>query len=196
MWEYTLPFTHGQSLSMIVSLFFLYSFLGWMVESFYMSFCNKQLTNRGFIHGPFCPVYGFGALLIYNSLYHFGDDYVALYFIGALLATTIEFLTAKLMIKIFGYVWWDYSNKPFNYKGILCMESTMAWGIYILAEFLFLHNLMTWVVHGIPSNLKKMLILILTVYYMADFCYCVLAVRKGEVTARENNLMAVSRENH
>ncbi len=129
----------GYDMYHLVACFFLFSIIGWMVESVYMSFCNKKLTNRGFMTGPFCPIYGVGATLGYIILHPLAHNIVALYIVGALLATVFEYLVAKLMLKLFGEVWWDYNNKFCNYKGVICLESTLAWGLYavIIITFLF-----------------------------------------------------------
>lgn len=129
----------GYDMYHIVACFFLFSIIGWMVESAYISLCNKKLTNRGFMTGPFCPIYGVGATLGYIILHPLAHNIAALYIVGALLATAFEFLVAKLMIKLFGEVWWDYNNKFCNYKGMICLESTLAWGLYavIIITFLF-----------------------------------------------------------
>ncbi|MCI8968763.1 MAG: putative ABC transporter permease [Lachnospiraceae bacterium] len=129
----------GYDLYHLVACFFLFSIIGWMVESIYISFCNRKLTNRGFMTGPFCPIYGVGATLGYIILHPFANNIVALYIVGALLATLFEFLVAKLMIRLFGEVWWDYNDKFCNYKGVICLESTLAWGLYavIIITFLF-----------------------------------------------------------
>ena len=76
--------------------------------------------------GPFCPIYGVGAVVGYLVLHPFANNLVALYFVGAVLATVFEYLVAKLMLRLFGEVWWDYHDKPCNYKGIVCLESTIA----------------------------------------------------------------------
>ena len=120
----------GTDLYHLVLWFIVYSFLGWLVESIYMSICNRKITNRGFMKGPFCPIYGFGALLAYFILRPLEGNYFLLYLAGAILATAFEFLVGKLMLRFFGELWWDYKEKPFNYKGILCLESTLAWGLY------------------------------------------------------------------
>lgn len=129
----------GYDLYHFVACFFLFSIIGWMVESAYMSLCNRKLTNRGFMTGPFCPIYGFGATLGYIFLHPFAHNIIALYIVGALLATLFEYLVAKLMMKLFGEVWWDYKDKFCNYKGVICLESTLAWGLYavIIISFLF-----------------------------------------------------------
>ncbi len=136
----------GTDVYHLVSWFIMYSMLGWLIESIYMSFCNRKLTNRGFAKSPFCPIYGFGAVGAYLMLRPLEGDYVKLYLCGSMLATLFEFFVAKLMIRLFGEVWWDYNEKPYNYKGIICLESTVAWGFYTVFLFLFLHKfVMAWV---------------------------------------------------
>ena len=73
-------------------------------------------------------------------------NWLVLYIVAALSATTFEFLVGKMMIRIFGELWWDYNEKPFNYKGIICLESTVAWGFYGLGIVFFLHG---WVLQAI-----------------------------------------------
>lgn len=143
----------GTDLYHIVHWFLIYSILGWAIESIYMSICNRKLTNRGFMKGPFCPIYGAGALTVLFILKPFAGNYVALYLVGALLATTFEFLVAKMMIFLFGSVWWDYNDKPFNYKGILCLESTLAWGLYTIVMFGALHRFVMWLVGRYPFKI-------------------------------------------
>ena len=123
-----------------VCAFIIYSMLGWLVESIYMSFCNRKITNRGFGKGPFCPIYGVGALVGYIMLSPLKGNYLGIYIVGAISATIFEFIVGKLMIKFLGSLWWDYNDKPFNYKGIICLESTIAWGFYALGIVYFLQN--------------------------------------------------------
>jgi len=143
MWEREVL---GTSIYYIVHWFLIYSFFGWVSESIYMSICNRKLTNRGFMFGPFCPIYGVGALCVYFILRPFASNILTLYVIGALLATAFEYIVAILMQKVFGDVWWDYNDKPFNYKGILCLESTLAWGLYTVVMFRFLHEIVMGIV--------------------------------------------------
>lgn len=124
----------------LTGAFIFYSMIGWLVESIYMSFCNKKLTNRGFAKGPFCPIYGFGALAGYFMLRPLRFNYILMYFAGSFAATTFEFIVGKLMIRFLGDLWWDYNEKPFNYQGIICLESTIAWGFYGWIVVGFLHG--------------------------------------------------------
>lgn len=130
----------GTDVYHLVSAFLIYSMLGWLVESIYMSICNRKLTNRGFAKGPFCPIYGFGAVIGYLILHPLAGSYVKLYLVGAILATAFEFLVGKLMLKLFGSLWWDYNDKPCNYQGIICLESTVAWGFYAVIIIMYLNS--------------------------------------------------------
>lgn len=130
----------GTDLYHLTAAFIIYSMLGWLVESIYMSLCNRKLTNRGFGRGPFCPIYGFGGVVGYLILHPLRGHLVQLYFVGALLATAFEYLVGRLMLKIFGEVWWDYNEKPCNFQGIICLESTVAWGFYAIIIIVFLHG--------------------------------------------------------
>lgn len=130
----------GTDIYHLIAAFIVYSILGWLVESIYMSFCNRKLTNRGFAKGPFCPIYGFGGVIGYLVLSPLSNHHVCLYLTGAILATAFEFMVGKLMLMLFGEVWWDYNEKPFNYKGLICAESTIAWGFYAVIIITILHG--------------------------------------------------------
>ena len=130
----------GTDMYHLIAAFIMYSIIGWLVESIYMSFCNRKLTNRGFGRGPFCPIYGFGGVWGYLILHPLSNHLVGLYLAGAVLATAFEYLVGMLMLKVFGEVWWDYNDKPCNYKGIICLESTVAWGFYAIIIITFLHS--------------------------------------------------------
>lgn len=178
MWSYHLLGTDTYS---IVQWFFFYSILGWIVESIYMSFCNGHLTNRGFVTGPICPIYGIGALAVYFLLRPLEEHYFLLYFMGAAIATLFEFCVAKLMMKLFGQVWWDYNDKPFNYKGILCLESTVAWGFYTLFLFRFLHRFVMGMVSSYTVETGIFFAKILIVLFTIDLCHSLYQLKKEEI---------------
>ncbi len=161
----------GYDLYHLVACFFLFSIIGWMVESIYISFCNRKLTNRGFMTGPFCPIYGVGATLGYIILHPFANNIVALYIIGALLATLFEFLVAKLMIKLFGEVWWDYNDKFCNYKGVICLESTLAWGLLAVIIITFLFEKVISFVDRYPKAWGLKTIALIFAMVIIDFGY-------------------------
>ena len=113
----------------IVIWFFLCSLLGYLLECIVLTVEYKRpVLNQGFGHGPFCIIYGFGALGASILLKPVSDSYVELYLASMIMATLMELFTASVMIHLFGSFWWDYSEKPFNYKGIICLESSLGWG--------------------------------------------------------------------
>lgn len=171
----------GTDLYHIVQWFLIYSMLGWLVESIYMSVCNRKLTNRGFMRGPMCPIYGVGALTVYFLLRPVCHNIFLLYFSGALVATSLEYVTAKIMLRFFGEVWWDYSQKPFNYKGILCLESTIAWGFYTLGLFLFLHKGVEYIVNSYSFQTGTRLGSVLILIFSVDFLHCLYLQKKDSL---------------
>lgn len=171
----------GWSAYHVVLWFLTYSILGWVVESIYMSICNRKLTNRGFARGPICPIYGIGALTVFFVLRPYSSNPICLFFMGMFLATTLEFLTALLMQKIFGAIWWDYNEKPFNYKGILCLESSIAWGFYTLGLFLFLHRMVVGIVDRIPLLAGKIGGSIILVGFTIDFMTALYREKKDDI---------------
>ena len=165
----------------LVMWFLTYGMLGWLVESIYMSFCNKKLTNRGFGRGPFCPIYGVGALTVFFLLRPYSENRVLLFFMGSFFATILEYLTALLMQKVFGEVWWDYNEKPFNYKGIICLESSIAWGFYTFFLVMFLHNTVEGIVALIPLYVGRVAGSVLITVFGMDFLSSFYNVKKDDM---------------
>ena len=168
MWSMEL---FGTDVYHLVSAFILYSMLGWLVESIYMSFCNRKITNRGFGKGPFCPIYGFGAVIGYLILRPMSGNLVAVYFAGAFLATTFEYIVGIGMIKLLGDLWWDYNEKPFNYKGIICLESTIAWGFYAVGIVAYLHGQVYRVIDMFSIEMGKRAIYIVLTIVVIDYMF-------------------------
>lgn len=168
----------------IILWFLIYSVLGWVVESIYMSICNRKWTNRGFAKGPFCPIYGVGALTVYILLKPYSDNIAVLFIMGAVLATVLEYLTARLMLRLFGEVWWDYNEKPFNYKGILCLESTLAWGLYTVILFVFLHNVIMRIGDVVPRIIGQKIGSAVLICGMIDYIISFYQVKKDDMPER------------
>ncbi len=162
------------SLLVLIECFIAYSIIGWFVESLYMSICNKKLTNRGFGVGPFCPIYGFGAIMGYYLLLPFKNNMITLYFVAAISATIFEYLVARLMLRCLNEVWWDYTMKPFNYQGVICLESTVAWGFYGIIIVYWLHGLILRLVTSIPTHIGRPVSMTILCLYLFDFMYHVL----------------------
>ena len=123
-------------------LFIIYSFMGWLYESIWCSLCEGKLVNRGFLAGPFCPVYGFGALLVILTLSDVKDNLLALFFASIVVTNTLEYLTSYILEKCFAVRWWDYSHYRFNLNGRVCLLGAVAFGTM---SVLLLHIIHPWV---------------------------------------------------
>jgi uncharacterized membrane protein len=121
--------------------------------------------------GPFCPIYGFGATLGYIILHPFANHIVVLYLAGAFTATVFEYIVAILMKKLFGEFWWDYNDKFCNYKGMICLESTLAWGIYAVVIITFLFDKVMSFVDKYPVAWGIKTIVLMFVMAAIDFGY-------------------------
>lgn len=113
-------------------LFFIYSFLGWLLEVIYSLYDDKKFINRGFLIGPYCPIYGFGCVLILILLKGFSHHPVALFMSGVIICSALEYFTGFMMEKLFKTRWWDYSNRKFNLNGRICLETMLPFGIGLL----------------------------------------------------------------
>lgn len=109
--------------------FVIYSFLGWCLEVTYKSFEEKRFINRGFLNGPYCPIYGFSSVCLIYCLSDFLDRPIRLFLVAIVLTSFIEFLTGYILEKIFKLQWWDYTTEFLNIKGYICIKFSFYWGI-------------------------------------------------------------------
>ena len=179
----------GSDVYHLIAAFIIYSVLGWFVESVYMSFCNHRLTNRGFAKGPFCPIYGFGAVIGYLVLNPLSGHYVTLYLTGAFLATTFEYLVGIMMQKLLGEVWWDYTEKPMNYKGIICLESTIAWGFYAIIITMFLHERVLHLIDAMDMAYGRIFCIVILAIVTVDYLIRLYLLFKTSIQEEKNRLI-------
>ncbi|MCR5216557.1 MAG: putative ABC transporter permease [Lachnospiraceae bacterium] len=161
----------GMSLSQLVLWFFIYSFLGWAMECCVIRKERGYWENRGFVKLPFCVIYGAGTYLAIHLFHPIRENMIYVYIAGCIGATLFEYLTARLMMKLFGEIWWDYTNHRFNYKGILCLESTLAWGFLAVFIFGFLNNHVETLVTSMNQTVVMGMALVLSASYFLDFVY-------------------------
>lgn len=149
--------------------FFIYCFLGWCWESCYVSAKKRQWVNRGFMKGPFLPIYGFGALSVLIATLPVRPFPVLVFIFGMIGATALELVTGICMEKLFHVRYWDYSNQKFNFKGHICLTSSIAWGAFSLAMIYGFHKPIEKLVLSIPFVWLDILTTVLTVIVAADF---------------------------
>ncbi|MBQ4104675.1 MAG: putative ABC transporter permease [Clostridia bacterium] len=156
--------------------FYLYSFVGWFFESCYCSLRPKKWINRGFLRGPFCPIYGVGALTILICLLPFrsmtSNDYVnelLIFVVGMVVCDLVEYFTSFVMEKAFNARWWDYSTQPFNLHGRICLTHTLYWGTCSCLFLYVLHPLVdVYFVSQVNIESRKTLVYIITTVFVID----------------------------
>ena len=149
--------------------FYFYCFLGWCFESTYVSIKSGKLTNRGFMRGPFLPIYGSGAIMMLVVSMPFQDNLVLTYVAGCVGATVLEYVTGVTMEALFKVRYWDYSNNKFNFQGHICLGSSLAWGLLTIAMTRFIHVPVERFVLSIPNTVLTVVTLVLTAGIFADF---------------------------
>ena len=113
----------------ILTYFLLYSFLGWILESIFKSILLKKPVNSGFLNGPFCPIYGIGAIIMYLFLQGFKGNIILLFFVSFFILSIWEYIVGFLLEKIFRTKYWDYSDHKINIHGRVCLTNSIFWGI-------------------------------------------------------------------
>lgn len=159
----------------IMILFFAYSFLGWVLESVYKTWQEKEIVNSGFLTGPLCPIYGAGGLLI--SLMHvslsqyLGQGPLSILsqlVIAVLMTSLLEYVTGDIMQKVFNKRWWDYSEEKFNVKGHVCPKFSLAWGVLTLVFIQVIQPYMSHVILEASSMYKEIFVLLATLSFTID----------------------------
>ncbi len=149
--------------------FYLYCFFGWCFESAYVSIKSKKLVNRGFMRGPFLPLYGSGATMMLVVSMPFRDNILLTYVAGVIGATVLEYVTGVTMEALFKVRYWDYSNQPFNFQGHICLGSSIAWGFLTILMTRVIHMPIERLVFSIPAAVLPYLTIIMTIYIVSDF---------------------------
>ena len=138
-------FIFGIDIRVYFLLFMIYSFAGWCMEVIGKLIQYKRFINRGFLIGPYCPIYGTGAILITFLLKSFTSNPLVLFIMAILVCGTLEYLTSFFMEKLYHARWWDYSQKKFNINGRVCLDTIIPFGLlglfimYVSNPFLIKH---------------------------------------------------------
>lgn len=157
------------SISQWLFFFYLYCFLGWCIESTHVSIRAGKWVNRGFMRGPFLPLYGSGAIMMLVVSMPFQDNMILTYFAGVIGATILEYVTGVVMESLFKVRYWDYSNQPFNFQGHICLGTSIAWGFLTILMTRIVHRPVEQLMLSIPHNVLISITVITTVYIVADF---------------------------
>ena len=173
----------GMTYYQICWYFLIYSFGGWVVEVIFHAVALGKVVNRGFLNGPVCPVYGFGVLSVFamintlqSSGYQMSEGMIFLF--GVILATVVELIAGWMLDVCFHARWWDYSDKPFNFHGYICLEFSLIWGLAIvLVVKVFQKYVENDTSMQTDSALGWIILAILYGIYLADLIVTVAVIR-------------------
>ena len=155
----------------LINWFIIYSFFGWVWETCYVSVKSGKYVNRGFINGPFCTIYGCGAVSVYAILRPVSGNLLWLYVGGVVVATALEYVTAVLMESIFHTSWWDYSDNKFNFQGRICLGCSLGWGLFTVGLFRVLHPVVEEFTELYTRRIGEIAVCVITVVYIVDFAF-------------------------
>ena len=142
-------------------LFFFYSFIGWCIEVCAAAVQHRKFVNRGFVAGPLCPIYGFGAILFEIFLPELTEDPFFLFLGGFVLASLLEYSTGMFFEKVYKKKLWDYSRFRYNVGGYICLPFSLLWGILSVVTVMFADPLLCGLFDRIPHLLSVALLLVL-----------------------------------
>ena len=123
----------------LLTYFVIYSFLGWVLESIVRTICERKIINTGFLIGPFCPIYGFGAIIMILFLNQYKNNIILLFIVSVIALSLWEYIVGVLLEKFFHTKYWDYSNHKFNFKERICLTNSIAWGILGVLFINYIH---------------------------------------------------------
>ena len=149
-------------------LFLIYSFIGWLMEISFTLYKDKTLVNRGFLMGPYCPIYGCGCILIILLLKRYLNDFIALFIMSMVICSILEYVTSFIMEKLFKARWWDYSDRKFNINGRICLETLIPFGLLGCLLIYVINPIISGLILKIPSNVLNVIAVILMIIFILD----------------------------
>lgn len=151
----------------IILYIIIYSFLGWCLESIYKTIILKKPVNSGFLYGPFCPMYGIGAVIMIQ-LGKLSNNVVGIFLIAFIVFSVWEYIVAVILEKLFKTKYWDYSSLKFNIQGRVCLKNSIYWGILgVLLIFIIQPTIIEWT-SLIPLNIVIYIEIVLCLAIITD----------------------------
>lgn len=183
----------------ILWYFYIYGFLGWCSEVAFAAVAHGKFVNRGFVNGPICSIYGFGVMSVLLVLGPLKSSFWLLFGGSVLFTSAIEYLTGWVLEKVFHDKWWDYSKRPLNIKGYVCLEFSVLWGLACVFVVDVFQPLVAKVVDLIPKKLGWALLGTFSVLWITDNIITAMEIRKLPKKLRalqtiEDSLTAISDE--
>lgn len=164
--------THLISIRFILLYFFIYAIIGWLLETCYALGTLGHFVKRGFLYGPLCPIYGWGAVILISGLKKYKSKPFKLFIYSAIIFSVFEYIAGFLLDALFSSRWWDYTNDFMNLNGRISIFFSFAWGIIALIFIYFIHpfieKISKNIVKKIPTNIQIIIIEVLTSILLVD----------------------------
>ena len=178
-----------KSFAVYFLLFIIYSFMGWLMEVILTLFKQHKFVNRGFLIGPYCPIYGYGCLLIILLLKKYMDSPITLFIMAIVICSILEYMTSLIMEKLFNARWWDYSDKKFNINGRICLETMLPFGILGLLIIYIVNPFYMGILEKINSTILIVLAIFILILFIVDnvISFNVVTSLKTEIKKAEHD---------
>ncbi len=157
--------------------FVFYSVLGWVYETVLCSLEEKKAVNRGFLCGPYCPIYGAGAVLFLLLLGR-EQSPILIFVLGAAVACALEYLTSFIMEKAYGQRWWDYSERFLNLNGRICLAGAIVFGLFAVLLIKFIHPAVIFAFSGVNRTVFLAIDVAATAVLTFDFILALVGTKK------------------
>lgn len=164
----TINYLRHYSISSLILIFFLLSFVGWLWEVLLHLVSDGIFVNRGVLHGPWLPIYGFGSILILTLLYRFRSKPYLLFFMSVILCGVVEYSTSYYLEVTNGMKWWDYTGYFLNINGRVCAEGLLVFGIGSMFVVYFVAPLLDNYIKKIKTEYVIYFCIILCSVYLID----------------------------
>lgn len=169
-------------------LFFIYSVLGWIVETITCSYYEKKIViNRGFLIGPYLPIYGSAAILMIIFLTEYKSDPFVLFCMASVYASLLEYFTSYIMEKLFHARWWDYTNEKFNIDGRICLKNCLLFGLLGFVVLYTIHPAIVFVLDKIPPFILYFIAWVIFVLFVIDVSITLHILTKLDIQIKNIN---------
>lgn len=167
----------------LITYFIIYSFFGWMLESIIRTVVEKKFINTGFLYGPFCPIYGIGAIIMLLFLENFKNDIVILFTAGFLILSIWEYLVGALLEKVFQTKYWDYTGYFCNIKGRVCLLNSLFWGFLGVIFVCYIHPFIEHYINQIPPKITISITIAVGITMLIDCIVTSIKVKNIKIKA-------------
>lgn len=158
-----------EKISLYFILFLIYSFLGWLMEVINSLIKEKKFVNRGFLLGPYCPIYGYSSIIMIFYLDKYKEDILTVFLLAVVVCSIVEYLVSLIMEKLFNARWWDYSNRRFNINGRVCLTNAFLFGLLGVLLVYIINPFLLEIINKIDTKVLNILSITLGAIFIIDF---------------------------